>query len=152
MLPDPWSWQPTHFASEGNTSCIMSWEGTQLSKLTQLDQRDISYLVSSVIKTEKTSMKWGIHYSQCLPFRATTTCAEDLVPGKGKTVLADGKQRIKTLSFFPLCVHTTFCFIRLSTYKLFSILFSPLPTWKGGVIEWFDGHLVSSQGLPTPEQ
>lgn len=47
--------------------------------------------VSSVIKTEKTSRKGGIHYLQCLPFGATAMCAEALVPGKGQTLLADGK-------------------------------------------------------------
>lgn len=57
MLLDTLSWQPTHFTSEGNTSYIMSWEGTQVSQLTQLDQRDISYRVSSVI----TKNTWKKH-------------------------------------------------------------------------------------------
>lgn len=37
------------------------------------------------------STKWGICYSQCLPFEATTMYAEALVPRKGQTLLADEK-------------------------------------------------------------
>lgn len=116
--------------------CQEPGSGSQLGQVTWTDQRGILYSMTSawIWKLMKGGEKGGIHYLECL---LSTTCIEDLIPGKWADITCWWEIENKMFGIFPLfvCVQpftSAFIHCLISVYKLFYTWFSlPLQLRRG---------------------